>query len=124
MRLSRRRRRETKPGSRHLSLSATDAEWDAVRDKARRRGLSIARYLVGLAERDGEEEPGPWMVLTAEEQREMLAALRAMRALAAGPAPEATPPSAAPAHPEDGSSPDTTAPALPPDPPPRQGRLL
>ena len=124
MRLSRRRRRELKPDSRHLSLSATDAEWEAVREKAARRGLSITRYLVGLAARDGEEEPGPWMVLTAEEQREMLAALRAMRAHAAGPAPDAAPPSAALAHPEDGSSPDTTAPALPPDPPPRRGSLL
>ena len=101
MRLSRRRRREMKPESRHLSLSATDAEWDAVREKAKRRGLSIARYLVGLAERDGEDEPGPWMVLTADEQREMLAALRAIRAAmpkAVPPSPEATPPSAAPAR--------------------------
>lgn len=126
MRLSRRRRREMKPGSRHLSLSATDAEWDAVREKARRRGLSIARYLVGLAERDGEDEPGPWMVLTADEQREMLAALREMRAHATGPAPpspEATAPTAIPAAPSaDGSPRDTADPAPPDDPPPRAWR--
>ncbi len=108
MRLSRRRRREMKPDSRHLSLSATDAEWDAVREKAKRRGLSIARYLVGLAERDGEDEPGPWMVLTADEQREMLAALRAIRAAM----PKAVPPPA----------PETAAPADPSDPPPRAWR--
>ena len=114
MRLSRRRRREMKPESRHLSLSATDAEWDAVREKAKRRGLSIARYLVGLAERDGEDEPGPWMVLTADEQREMLAALRAMRARATSPAP-ADPP-------EDRSPRDRADPAPPPDSPPRAWR--
>ena len=111
MRLSRRRRRELKPDSRHLSLSATDAEWDAVRDKAKRRGLSIARYLVGLAERDGEDEPGPWMVLTADEQREMLAALREMRAHAIGPAPEAA---ALAAPPESAPTPESSDPSVPP----------
>ncbi len=121
MRLSRRRRREMKPGSRHLSLSATDAEWDAVREKARRRGLSIARYLVGLAERDGEDEPGPWMVLTAEEQREMLAALRAIRAHTIGPAPPPAP--ADPAAPSADAPPrDTADPAPHPDSPPRAWR--
>ena len=123
MRLSRRRRREMKPGSRHLSLSATDAEWDAVREKAARRGLSIARYLVGLAERDGQDEPGPWMVLTADEQREMLAALREMRARTTGPAPpapETAAPAAAPL--EDGSPRDTANPAPHPDSPPRAWR--
>lgn len=119
MRLSRRRRREMKPESRHLSLSATDAEWDAVREKAKRRGLSIARYLVGLAERDGEDEPGPWMVLTADEQREMLAALREMRAYATGPAPETAAPAAAPSA--DAPPRDTANPA-PPDDPPRAWR--
>ena len=36
---------------RHLSISATDAEWDAVRDHAARRGQTVARYVVGLVER-------------------------------------------------------------------------
>ena len=118
MRLSR-RRRAGKPSSMHLSLSATDAEWDAVRARADARGLSVARYLVGLAERDGEADsghprPGPdpgAMALSADEQRELLEAMRALRAMAAGPtAPPAE--AAAPARPP------------PPGPAPRQGRLF
>ena len=105
MRLSR-RRRAGKPSSMHLSLSATDAEWDAVRARAEARGLSVARYLVGLAERDGEAEPGPAMALSAEEQRDLLEAMRALRAMAAEPVP-----------PVAGKTP-------PPGPAPRQGRLL
>ena len=109
MRLSRRRRAERKPAGRHLSLTATDAEWEAVRARAEARGLSIARYLIGLAERDGAAEPGGarpgpdpgWMALSADEQRELLAAMRELRATAAAP----------------------VAPPDPPD-PPRQGRLL
>ena len=42
--------------SRHLSISATEAEWETVRKHAERRALTIARYLVGLVERDGSEE--------------------------------------------------------------------
>ncbi|MYE60362.1 MAG: hypothetical protein F4X35_12635, partial [Alphaproteobacteria bacterium] len=30
-----------------LSISAGEEEWEAVRGKAERRGLSISRYLVG-----------------------------------------------------------------------------
>ena len=72
---------------RHISISATDAEWETVRRHARRRGLSMSRYLVGLAERGGAEEiAGPAVALTRGEQRELLAALRALRAAAeAGP---------------------------------------
>ena len=117
MRLSRRRRREEKPASRHMSLSATDAEWDAVRARAEGRGLSIARYLVGLAERDGAAEPGPWMTLSAEEQRELLAAMREVRAMAVE---EVSP---APADPPGDASPgDTADPAGPGG--ARQERLL
>ena len=112
MRLSRRRRAERKPEGRHLSLSATDAEWEAVRARAEARGLTIARYLIGLAERDGAAEPGPWMALSADEQRELLAAMRELRAMKVEPAPPV--PVTAP----------TAAPANPPDPPPRQGRLF
>ena len=66
---------------RHISISATDAEWEIVRRHARRRGLSMSRYLVGLAERGGAEEiAGPAVALTRGEQRELLAALRALRA--------------------------------------------
>ena len=78
----RRTRRRRKPVSRHISISATDADWEIVRANANRRGLSIARYLVELVERDGEEEDtGPAVALAAEEQREQLEAVREVRAL-------------------------------------------
>ena len=86
MRRVRRRRKARRP-SRHISLSATDAEWETVRNKADRRGLSIARYLLGLVERDAlEEDTGlrhecPALALAREEQREQLEALREVRAL-------------------------------------------
>ena len=92
--------------SRHLSLSATDAEWDVVRRNAQARGLSIARYLVGLVERGGAEE-GASVALTRDEQRELLRSVREIRALMLGqavpeeaePAPPA-PPETAPEEPE------------------------
>ena len=53
-----------------------------MRRHADRRGLSIARYLVGLAERGGPEEfAGPALALDAAEQRELLEAVRGIRAL-------------------------------------------
>ena len=77
-----RRGRRAKPSSRHLSISATDGEWETVRRHADRRGLSIARYLVGLVERGGPEEiAGPALALDAAEQRELLEAVREIRAL-------------------------------------------
>ena len=76
-----RRRRRRKVGK-HISLSATDADWEIVRSNARRRGLSIARYLVELVEREAsEEDAGPELALAAEEQREQLEAVREVRAL-------------------------------------------
>ncbi|MDE0523887.1 MAG: hypothetical protein OXH79_18225 [Boseongicola sp.] len=71
---------------RHLSVSATDAEWDIVRDHASRRGLPINRYLVGLVERDGREVDGtaPILALNPAEQRELLDGIREIRALLAG----------------------------------------
>ena len=72
-------------GSRHLSLSATDAEWEVVRRNADRRGLSIARYLVGLVERGGSEE-GEAVALSRDEQRELLGSVREIRALMLGQA--------------------------------------
>ena len=87
-------------GSRHLSLSATDAEWDVVRRNAAARGLSIARYLVGLVERGGAED-GAHVALTREEQRELLRSVREVRALMLGRAvpEEADPEEADPARP-------------------------
>ena len=77
----RRRRRRRKVGK-HISLSATDADWEIVRSNAKRRGLSIARYLVELVERDASEEgAGLELTLAAEEQRELLEAVREVRAL-------------------------------------------
>ena len=76
-----RRRRRRKVGK-HISLSATDADWETVRSNANRRGLSIARYLVELVERDAlEEDAGPELALAVEEQRELLEAVREVRAL-------------------------------------------
>ena len=82
----RRGRRRRKVGK-HISLSATDADWEIVRRNAKRRGLSIARYLVELVERDASEEKAGLrheclaLALAAEEQREQLEAVREIRAL-------------------------------------------
>ena len=77
-----RRARRGRKTSKHISISATDADWETVRRNADRRGLSIARYLVELVERDGsEEDAGPALALAAEEQREHLEAVREVRAL-------------------------------------------
>ena len=43
------RGRRKKPRSLHLSITATDEEWENARNNAARRRLSIARYVVGLA---------------------------------------------------------------------------
>ena len=81
-----RKRRRRKVGK-HISLSATDADWETVRSNAKRRGLSIARYLVELVERDASEEDAglrhecPELALAKEEQRELLEAVREVRAL-------------------------------------------
>ncbi len=86
MRRVRRRRKARRP-SRHISISATDADWEVVRQNADRRGLSIARYLLELVERDASEEDAglqhryPALALAKEEQREQLEAVREVRAL-------------------------------------------
>ena len=91
MRRVRRRRKARRP-SRHISISATDADWEVIRGNAARRGLSIARYLLELVERDASEEDAgprhecPWhecpeLALAKEEQREQLEAVREVRAL-------------------------------------------
>ncbi len=77
-----RRGRRAKATSKHISISAWDSEWETVRRHADRRGLSIARYLVGLVERGGPEEvEGPALALDAAEQKELLAAVREIRSL-------------------------------------------
>ena len=77
------RGRRRKPVGKHLSISANDADWGVVGRNAARLGLSKARYLVGLVKRDAseEEDRGPYMALAPEEQRELLEAMREVRAL-------------------------------------------
>ena len=74
---------------RHLSLSARDSEWAVVSRNAASLGLSKARYLVGLVERDAaeEEDKGPFMALSAEEHRALLETVRAIHALLLEDAP-------------------------------------
>ena len=80
--MSRRRRRHAKHPPKSLSLSATDAEWAVVKEKAERRRLSISRYAVALVLGGGwEARDGPALVLSGDEQREMFEAVRAFRAL-------------------------------------------
>ena len=108
------RRRPRRGRSRHLSISATDAEWKRCRAKAKRRGLSMARYAIGLVERDGVTEH-PVTVLSPAEQRELLEGVREIRALLRGdrapaehggaPAGEA----ASPPAPSDAGQAGTTA---------------
>ena len=71
-------------GAIRLSISATDREWTAIAKQARRRGLSISHYLVGLVLPDsfGSGLPAdPLPALDGVEQRELLDAVRLMRSL-------------------------------------------
>ncbi len=65
--------------SRVYSLSCTDAQWEAFRRLAARRGLSISRYLVecGLHgdPHAGAPEPAPRLALEETEQRALLNAV-------------------------------------------------
>ena len=74
-------RPQKKPRSLHLSVSATDVEWETVRRNATRRRKSMVRYLVELVlGEDGESSAtdgdGQWVALDRGEQREMLETLR------------------------------------------------
>ena len=64
-----------------LSISATDEEWAAVQERARQRGLSISRYLVGLVLPDAGPNAALLPALSGVEQREVLEAVRHMRLL-------------------------------------------
>ena len=73
------RGRRKKPRSLHLSISATDEEWEIVRRNAARRRKSIARYLVGLAlgeDSTAADSTGSEVALDPAEQREGLDILR------------------------------------------------
>lgn len=73
------RRRRKKSRSLHLSLSATDEEWEIVRRNAKQCKKSIAQYLVGLAlgeDTTAADSTGQEVALDPSEQREGLDILR------------------------------------------------
>ena len=78
--MKRPRRIRKRKGSDHLSISARNAEWEAVRARADRAGLPIARYVKGLVERDLGGDKG-LVALAPDEQRELLEGMREIRAL-------------------------------------------
>ena len=91
MRRPRRKRRSRNP-SKHIVISATDEEWETVKAHAARRGLSCARYLIELVKKDAAETDAERpVVLTRDEQRELLESVRASRARLAGDGADATP---------------------------------
>ncbi len=73
------RDRRKKPRSLHLSITATDEEWETVRNNAARRRLSMARYVVGLAlgeDSAAADSTEQAVALDPAEQREGLELLR------------------------------------------------
>ena len=71
-------RRPQAPGQMVHSVSATDLEWERVRERADAAGMSISRYLVQRAltmalppDAGGEARPRPRLVWEESEQREM-----------------------------------------------------
>ena len=123
------RRGRKRKGSKHLTISARNAEWEEARAKAVRRGLSIARYVKTLMDRDVSGEEKTFTALTPEEQRELLEGVRELRALlkeeAAAPARDEEtarePP--VPSTPEDAGQAESSDPAEPDEPEPDQGQL-
>ena len=78
-------RRRARPGSKHLSLSMTDEDWEVVRANAARERLSIARYVVELVERAARTDADePTLSLDAGEQRELIETVRRLPALVRG----------------------------------------
>lgn len=78
-------KRRGKPGSKHLSLSMTDEDWEVVRANAARERLSIARYVVELVDRAARTSAvEPALSLDADEQRELLETVRRLPALIRG----------------------------------------
>ena len=123
------RRVRRRKGGNHLSISARNAEWEAVRASADRAGLPIARYVKRLVDRDLGGDWG-FTALAPEEQRELLAAMREIRALlregAAPPADDREPAREAPARPRPRKpTPAKRSDAAEPEgPAPRQGSLF
>ena len=144
--MTRPRRVRKRKESKHLTISARNAEWKEARAKADRRGLSLSRYVRTLMDRDVSGEEKTFTALTPEEQRELLEGVRELRALRAllteeaaapardeetvreAPAPPARDEEAgreppAPRTPEDGGQAESSDPAEPDEPEPGQGRL-
>ena len=69
--------------AKHLSVSATDADWEPVRARAAGNGLSIARYVIGLVERDAaRERAGAVPTPTPDPAESPPAPIETVRALA------------------------------------------
>ena len=106
--MKRPRRVRKRKESKHLTISARNAEWKEARAKADRRGLSIARYVKTLMDRDVSGGEKTFTALAPEEQRELLEGVRELRALRSLLTEEA----AAPARDEEtGPREETTGPA-------------
>ena len=144
--MKRPRRGRKRKESKHLTISARNAEWKEARAKADRRGLSIARYVKTLMDRDVSGGEKTFTSLAPEEQRELLEGVRELRALrallteeAAAPArdeetvrePQASPARdeettrepPVPRTPEDTGQAESSGPAGPDEPEPDQGQL-
>ena len=141
--MKRPRRGRKRKGGKHLTISARNAEWEEARAKADRRGLTIARYVRTLLDRDVPGGEKTFTALTPGEQRELLEGVRELRALlreeAAAPAQDeerAVEPQAASARdeetareplaqptPEDAGRAESSDPAEPDEPEPDQGEL-
>ena len=81
--MKRPRRVRKRKESKHLTISARNAEWEEARAKAVRRGLSIARYVKTLMDRDVSGGEKTFTALAPEEQRELVEGVRELRALRA-----------------------------------------
>ena len=130
--MKRPRRRRKRKGSKHLTISARNVEWEEAHARADRRELSLSRYVKTLLDRDVSGREKTFTALTPEEQRELLEGVRELRALrvllteeAAAPARDgetAREPPATPTREEAGRA-KSSGPAEPDEPAPSQGRL-
>ncbi len=88
-------RPETQPGAAlvRLSIAATDGEWTAVRERALRHGLSISRYLTGIALSDLPAAKAGWTpALDERDERRLLEAVRQLQPLLPEPDGSGAPP--------------------------------
>lgn len=130
--MKRPRRGRKRKGSKHLTISARNAEWEEAHARAGRRGLSLSRYVKTLLDRDVSDGEKTFTALTPEEQRELLEGMRELRVLRALLTEEAAAPArdeetarepSAPRMPEDTGQAKSSDPAEPDEPEPSQGQL-